>query len=221
MEAFETFEHHGYTCELHHDEEPSSPADWDQLGELVAFDSLWRDYRFAERNSTGAEDEALERGGWKVLARYLRMTRGAIAVPFYYADYGSGGARLWATDADDDNPSGFIYTTPERVRELCGDPVPPWDPALDPFYCPADWTGSPVEWIEEQLRGELKTWNDYVEGRVVGYVVRGADGDVLDSCWGFYPDTDGDGLDYVRGEAREAAEQFASEDANAFRYMAL
>lgn len=200
--AFETFERAGYTCELHTDEEPWSPAEWDNLGTLVAFDPLWHEYRFAERNSTDQEDEALERGGWKLLARYLRMTQGIIAVPYYYADYGSGRAQIYESTTCG---AGFIGTTHTRVDELSG----------------TDEATHAQEWIENALRAELKTWSDYVEGNVYGYVVRSSEGKILDSCWGFYPDEEGDVLEYVRAEARESADYHAREDANASRYMAL
>jgi hypothetical protein len=203
--AFETFEHAGYTYELHTDEEPASPAEWDNLGELVAFDPLWREYRFAERNTTSEEDEALERGGFKMLARYLRMTQGITAVPFRYADHGSNGARIYPERTDTESAAGFIYTTDARVDELAG---------TDAQY-------HEREWILNALHAELQTWNDYVEGNVVGYVVRSPDGRVLDSVWGFYPEEGNDVYSEVRDEARASAEYHASEDAKASRYMAL
>ena len=55
--------------------------------------------------------------------------------------------------------------------------------------------------FEDVIRQEVSTYDDYITGRVYGYVVLDQDEDVLDSCWGFFGD-----LDYVRKEARESAE---------------
>ena len=182
MNAVETFKHDGLTVKIYQDDGACSPAEWDNLGTLVAFSRMWREYRIAERESTGTEDDAIERGGFALLARYLRITENATAVPFDFQDYGSGGARLHAGDEGDDNPSGFIVTSPKRVRELCGD-----DPQ---FHAP--------EWIKDALRGELKVWDQYVEGDVYGYVIE-RNGVEVDSLWGLY------GFEYAIEEAKSAA----------------
>jgi len=198
VEPFETFEHAGMTCELYQDEEPSSPAEWDNIGILVAGPSLAR-AMLGEHRTTSAEDDAIGRGGAALLVRYLRMVEGEIAVPFHFADYGSGGARIWATGLDDDAPSGFIVTTHQRVNELFG---------TEPQY-------HTQEWIENALRAELRNWDAYVEGRVVGVVVRDPSGAVVDSVWGIYPDDEGDGLEYARTEVRGMAEYAAQARAEA------
>lgn len=55
--------------------------------------------------------------------------------------------------------------------------------------------------FEAIIRQEVATYDNYITGSVYGYVVLDQDDDVLESCWGFF-----DRLDYVRKEAREAAE---------------
>lgn len=198
MEAFESFEHAGFTVELHQDWEASSPADFDNLGELVSFPALWREYAFGKdgqtpgRESTEQEDEAFERGGWRLLERYLLTACGYVcAVPFEFYDYGSGGQVLRYTEAPAsraDRVAGFIVTTADRVEEL----------------------GAPRDDVERQLRAELEDWRAYVAGEVSGYVVRDASGGAVESCFGFYPDGEGDGLGEVRAEARSAAEAVRS-----------
>lgn len=186
MDAFETFTHAGCTVKLVQDDQPCSPKEWDNLGILVALPRLAREYDMAHRETTGREDEAIERGGLKLLRRYLRLTEGATILPFRFVDHGSGGARIYATYDADDPASGFIMATPETIA----------------------MTGVESDKIEDGLRAELRTWDDYVQGNVVGYVVEDADGVHVDSCYGFYPDHgDGDGHEYARGEARDAAEE--------------
>ena len=56
---------------------------------------------------------------------------------------------------------------------------------------------------EEILKGEVQTFDDYLQGNVFGYVVE-KDGEEIDSCWGFYPDHEyhKDDWDYCLREAR-------------------
>lgn len=198
MEAFESFEHAGMTCELHQDWDPSSPAEWDQLGTLVNFD------RNAPGESqpfgiVGSDTDAAERGGAALLVRYLRLTRGIIAVPFRFSDYGSSGAHISAASRDEESPSGYIFTTPERCAEL----------------------GVDLADAERQLHGELSEWDSYVSGEVCGYIVRDPAGEVVDSVWGFYPDAEGDGLNELRAEARSAAQHEANERSRLARWYAF
>ena len=58
-----------------------------------------------------------------------------------------------------------------------------------------------IERVNEVLKGEIETFNQYLSGEVVGYTV---DGPLCeDSCGGFYPDEKG-GYDYAISEAKAA-----------------
>lgn len=72
------------------------------------------------------------------------------------------------------------------------------------FSCP--WDSGQVGWhyitkakLEDEFDGdeakamkcleaELKTYDDYLQGNVWGYVIENEEGDDVDSCWGFYGD---------------------------------
>jgi hypothetical protein len=41
--------------------------------------------------------------------------------------------------------------------------------------------------------GLIETWNDYLSGNVYGYQIEDAEGNELESCWGFYGDYDSKG----------------------------
>lgn len=182
MEAFESFEHAGFVCELHQDEEPASPTEWDELGTMVALGRP--EWRLIDADHSGQEGEAFERGGTAMLLRYLRTVLGQVVVPFRLDDYGSGGLVLTVATEHAERISGWIYTTRERCAEL----------------------GAPWEDAERQLRNELENWRAFFAGEVYGYVVRDpGTGAVVDSVWGFYPDDVGDGLEELRAEARAAA----------------
>jgi hypothetical protein len=59
--------------------------------------------------------------------------------------------------------------------------------------------------FEEAIKGDVETYDQYLTNSVYGFQIEGQDGEVIDSCWGFFGE-----LDYVRSEAKEAAE--GSED---------
>jgi len=176
--AVETFEQDGYKVELFQDYDPQSPAEWDTFGTFVSFPSLSRHYDIGHRESTGAEDDAVERGGVALLARYLRMT-GAEIVFLRFEDYGSSGARLRVTGEDDKRVDGFIYADGEDIAK--------------------DFDGDRDK-ARACLEAEADAWNQYVEGDVYGYSVTRPDGSTPEdgSLWSIY------GFEYAKTEAQSA-----------------
>jgi hypothetical protein len=199
---------YGLSVKVYHDDTgaASSPREWDQLGTMV----YWhRDYVLGDREIEEQEREALARGGWVLLARYLRRFHGAVgpiiklglidhSTISMYADGGvSLGDNRIGTDSLGDSRGwdsgtvGFIYATRERM----------------------DVVGTPEDRIEECLRGEIQEFDDYLTGNVYGYVVEDREGNTLDSCWGFYPDHDAKGMPWAdcMREALDAAKHHATE----------
>lgn len=180
----------------------------------------------------------------EVLERYLRLAEKAVVVlPLYLLDHSgismtagsntvgrgdtaSGGSDSWGNPCGwDTTMVGFIYTTAERIVELCGEP----QLATDAFYCPRKWPeGTPAgqmnwpaersaeAWIAKQLAVEVDLYDQWLTGQVYYYTVEDADGDMLDSCGGYLGgglDAAGkelDGFDFTVQEAREAAESCAA-----------
>lgn len=238
MEPFESFEHAGFTVELHYDEmsEHANPREGDQLGTMVCWHPGYTlgDFQLRGGDGRGSVDAIFETEKGRsdfssigTLARYCRTALGAVAVlPLYLLDHSGlsmsaggnyvgrgdtacggrdefGNARGWDTTL-----VGVIFTTPERVAELCG--------SAD--YAPADWAGTPAEWVTKQLEQEVDLYSAWLGGEVYGYTIEDADGDEAGSCWGFLPDVSArDGLEYVREEARSEAEGIRDERARRVR----
>ena len=57
-----------------------------------------------------------------------------------------------------------------------------------------------AEQAYKAMESEVEEYDHYLTGQCYGYVVEDADGEEIDSCWGFLGDSD-----YVRGEMRAAA----------------
>ena len=201
QEACETFEQDGYKAEVFQDYDPESPKGWSTLGTFVTLASLSAHYPFGHRESDYTEDDAVERGGAALLARYLRMTmpKGAEIVFLRFEDYGSSGARLCETDESDNRVNAFLYVDGEDIaREFGAGP----DARNKARAC---------------LETELEAWSQYVEGDIYGYVVTRPNGtDAQDgSLWGLY------GFEYAREEAQSAlknAIRYDREDAHALGY---
>ncbi len=136
--------------------------------------------------ATEMEMDALHRGGFPLLARYLRATEGAIVVlPVSLLDHSGltlwvGGGPHWSDTAGwDSGTVGFVYTTEARAKELAI--------STDPNYLKAD------------LEREMEEYGRYVAGECYGYVIEDRNGQHIDSCWGFI------GFDYCMSEATAAA----------------
>lgn len=176
----------GFCAKLYQDEDPMNPRKDDALGIMVHWH---RNYDLGDREATEIELDALSRGGWKLLERYLRMTeKGFNVIPIGLLDhsglhvYAKGGSH-WSDSAGwDSGTVGFIYTTLEKIVEF----------------------GVSPDNVDQQLLAEIETYDQYLRGDVYGYVVEDAEGTDHDSCWGFY------GWGYALEEAKAALESSVS-----------
>jgi len=178
MEPFESFEHWGVKVELFQDDDAGDPyEDMDQASELLCFEPMHRD-------GWGKQFPVDEDRPLRALHRWLLLFGGyAVAIPFTFQDYGSGGCRASLVGLDSDRAAGFLVVSQETVAREWED---------HPEH------GTDVEQAEKCARGEFATWAAWLEGDVAGFVVdRG--GPDEDSCWGFYgPDAE----KYAGEEAR-------------------
>ncbi len=82
--------------------------------------------------------------------------------------------------------------------------------SLEPFSCPWDSGRSGIVTVdrgqvdsEEEARElaghHVEAFSQYIGGDVYGFEITDEDGEMLDSCWGFY------GFDYCKSEATAAA----------------
>jgi hypothetical protein len=133
-----------------------------------------RDYNLTEKNGEIPlrrnlyAEESIRFG-----VTYVEYVLHGVAVPVFYADYGSSGALLYATSANQAN--GVIWCTGEQIAY--------------------EWEGD-RETALRCLHGEITEMNQYLQGDVYGYMVT-YDDVSIESCWGLY------GYEHVMAEARE------------------
>ncbi len=118
--------------------------------------------------------------GWEEIADHLRKEEDIHTIlPLILLDHSGlsmSTGRSWPFDCQwDAGQVGFIYATKANVKE--------WGIADDK--------------VEDGLRAEVATYDQYLRGDVWGYVIE-RDGEHVDSCWGFY------GHEYAEKEGQDA-----------------
>jgi hypothetical protein len=188
-DAIERIEDQGFVAELHYDTDPQSPKEWDQAGILATWH---RRYCFdvnGEKEFGTGDDfiAAAKKGRWVYLLVGMYDHSGISL-------YEGGGSHAFDAQGWDSGTVGVIYTTWERYSKMCDSRRKGWRKRA-----------------EETLRSELRTWDMFVQGQVYGYTITGPDGEVGDSCWGFYGYEDAmqemkDALRYTLEAERKAEE---------------
>lgn len=211
----EEFEHAGLRVELLQEEhqEPFNPREaQDNVGTMVFWE---RDYRLGDEQRReepdwecpvceGTGEVAIEEpqpsdqpgvtdctscegAGSISFSRWLahRNAQGDVAFALQFQDYGSSGARLYVHgDPDDGRAGGYIIAEKAKIEH--------------------EWDGDTVK-AREYLEGEVKEYDQYIQGEVYWWRVVGPDGATLESVGGYIGGFD----DYVRDEAKSGAESAA------------
>ena len=166
-----TVEENGHTIKIYYDECPDSPREWDNLGTIYA------NSRSCNPDNKNIE-ELIEKVGGNLYERVIPWN--LIAKDHYYE-------KVWIYDH-----SGQTVSTGENNPYHC-----PWDSGLMGVIavekekakkefgykrdCPAL-----RKRVSECLKGEVKTLDTFLRGEIYAYQVLGSDGELIDSCCGFY-----------------------------------
>lgn len=181
----ETIEDEGRVIEIHHDAFAHSPRDCqDNFATLVCGHR-----RYALPNEAGLDLDDF--ASWAEVESELGRLGHVVVVPVFLMDHsGLGvnttGFRQWDPQGWDWGQIGFAACTAVDIRD--------------------NWSLPRKRRITEErlddarrlVVAEVDEFGMYLSGQVFGYVVRDADGQDLDSCWGFY------GHDAVLEAAKEA-----------------
>lgn len=141
----------------------SDPRDWDH-GTLMALTHR----RYDLPNEAGAPFDDLD--GWREVADWLREIYNVAAIlPVYMIDHGNVALSTGSYgDPWDSGQVGFILMTREG-QDACG---------------------TPDDRLNGLLSATVAEYGQYLNGEVYGYVVEDAEGDTVDSCWGFVGESD-------------------------------
>jgi hypothetical protein len=187
-----TIEYREFTVEIHQDESPEDPRNWDNLGTMVCFH---KQYTLGDEHNFSVDS----------FHEYINQNGNDIAVilPIYMYDHSGIGISTSNTQYPfncpwDSGQVGYIYVTKEKIRkEFIRN-----DSSVKRI------TKKIVDRARAVLQSEVETYNSFVSGEVYGYVVKDRTGEIIHSCWGFYPERSllrgRDELEYMLDETREA-----------------
>lgn len=179
----ETIEHNGYTIEISQDTDCINPrVDYDNLSTFAFFHRNYSN----ESNIRTNDFSSLAQ-----IRKHIEKELNAICIPVFL--YSHSGDCIKACESNpfhcpwDSGQLGFAYVTKEKV------------------YKEYQWkviTKKRKKQILEVLKGEVETFNQYINGEVYGYTITKEDEEV-DSCWGYF------GYDYCLEEAKNISDYFA------------
>lgn len=155
------------TIRIEQDEDAENPRQWDNMGTMIAFHGRYdlgdKDHGYNAKDYNGWDDfrEALEKANPK-----------GIVLPLYLFDH--SGITMNTTGFHcpwDSGQVGFIVASADKIREC---------------FVTKRITNKVRQRAHEVLIGEVETFDQYIRGDVYGFVVEDDDGNVTDSCWGFF-----------------------------------
>jgi hypothetical protein len=198
----------GYKINIVSDDDADNPRGWDNAGKMVCWHNRyelgdiqpkedaadWLRYQLSDEYNSDWLDVA---DLWELMKTFERKN---LVLTLYLYDHSgisiSTGSFIGrAQHAEwDSGRVGFIYISKE-------DAVKEWGKK--------NYTKNLEKRALKYLQGEVETYDDYLRGNVYGYEVCEydaefeEDGDIIDSCYGFYPDHDDrSGYKYCLDEAK-------------------
>jgi len=167
----------GLVAHIYTDPDPVSPAEWDNLGEIT--------YNKSARNVLGTHPKSAEQD-----AEIARMVRDEEAYGLPVWAYVHSGSTIKAALTNpfgcpwDSGRSGWVYVMRDKALKEFGRKLPSRKLKFR---------------ILDVLKGEVETFNQWLNGDVYGYRIE-LNGEQVDSCWGMY------GLDYCVEEVTSLLE---------------
>lgn len=186
METVNTERIGKYLIEIYPDQSPESPREWDNLGTMICFH---RRYDLGDKHDycSGNYD------GWEEMKEeIIKQENVHTILPLYLYDH--SGITMSTSPFScrwDSGQVGWIFVSKDKVKK----------------------EGIDESKVEEYLKGEVKTYDQYLTGDVYGYKVYEVSEcdhghehlNELDSCWGFYGD------DECMNEAKSIVEYYMKE----------
>ncbi len=182
-DSIETLDYQGHKIEVHQYSNVESPREWDNLGKIICFHQR---YALGDKHDINSRNYS----SWSELEEaVMREYNPCVMLPLYLYDHsglrmkiGSFNGLLPQGHAEWDSCQvGWILCTKETARKK---------------YGKQRISKKLLEKVKGVLEGEIGTYDQYLRGDVYGYIAKDRNGDIIDSCWGFYD------LDYMKAEAK-------------------
>ena len=158
--------------EILHEDSPESPRKWDNLGYFITIsnkvvspdDDNGEIYNIVKNTS---DEVSNQEEHMKLIKRDIKNVTGEKVLAIYPVCRHEHSSVSYSLG----NTKGFHYSN-------------------NSFYIVTDKTakliGTPKSKFERVIAQELKTYTAYVNGEVYGFKLYDEDGELVDTCWGFY-----------------------------------
>ena len=172
-----------------YDEWAESPRTWDNLSKMIFFG---KHSHLGDKHNINADNY----NGWEELEEAIRKEYNVAILKEVYA-YSHGGMTISTSPFScpwDSGTLGFVIITKEDIKENYG-----WKVLTKKRLDKA------INFLDNIIKGEIKVLDNYINGEVYGFAIENEEGEVEDSCCGFYgSDIKENGiLEYISGKDRE------------------
>jgi hypothetical protein len=174
MEPVRTETYRGYTIEIHQDEFPPNPREWDNLGRMLCAHRRYDLGDYLEIAAPGWSKgwDTWFQGWGEIEDAIWKEFDAAAVLPLYMYDHSGITIRTYPFSCRwDSGQIGFVYATRKDVMRE---------------FSRKRMSRKLRKKVEGILQAEVKTYDSYVRGDVYGYVIKDPREDNVDSCWGFY-----------------------------------
>ena len=191
---------HNLTINIYQDDDLINPIkEWDMLGSFICWH---RNYNLCSKdvltNRRDASKDQLLFESPDDFKDWLKENP-AIVLPLFLYDHSGITIRTTTfNDRWDSGQVGYVFVTEEKIKKE---------------YSKKRISNALRNKVEEILKAEVKTFDDYLTGNVYGYTVDNEKVEQLASCWEFYGDYEGECLTEAREEAKYYYEKQQKEKA--------
>ena len=163
-----TEEYKGFTIKIYQDQDPLNPVtDYDMLGKFICW------HRHYDLCSKGEAEKFRDADSFREFVE----AEHPIVLPLYLMDHSgisistdSAPFRMCDSAGWDWGQVGYVYCSLEDVKKE--------------YSCKVV-TPTIRKKVIKLLNAEVEEFDNYLRGEVYGYVVEDAEGNHIDSCWGF------------------------------------
>ena len=154
------------TLEVTQDEYPNNPRHDDNLSTMICFHNR---YSLGDKHTYKHQDYS----GWAEMEKaIIKNEKTAIILPLYLYDH--SGITISTTPFSckwDSGQIGFVFISKDKVKNN---------------YGVKRVTKKEIEKATKNILAEVETYDLYLRGEVYGYTLINENGEIEDSCWGFF-----------------------------------